>query len=70
MPKRKYSYHRENCCSLVRATIKDRYGRKITLIGKHAFEWSIAIETTENSVIIQQFPNSKLAKKKFKELKK
>lgn len=65
----KKSYKRENCQSMVRAVIKDKYGRTITLTGKHAFEWNIVIESC-NKLTITTFPNREKAIKRFNELKK
>lgn len=61
-------YNRNNCQSVVRATIVDQFGRVITLMGKHAFEWSIVVESC-GKVTITTYPNSKEAKKVFKSIK-
>lgn len=63
----KRHYHRENCDSRVRATITDKWGRTISLLGKHAFEWSITIEAC-GRIIIQSYPDGKMARKDFKKL--
>ena len=68
MVKKKH-YTRENCNSQVRAAIKDQYGRTITLVGKHAFEWSIIIDNGV-TVKVTTFSNSNAAKKEFKKLSK
>ena len=62
-------YNRNNCQSVVRATIKDQFGRVITLMGKHAFEWSIVIESC-GKVIVTSYNNSTSAKKVFNQYKK
>lgn len=62
-------YNRENCQSVVRATITDALGRTITLIGQHAFEWSIVMESC-GKITITTYPNGKLAKKDFNQIKK
>lgn len=41
-------YHKSNCDSTVRATVTDALGRKVILVGKHAFEWSIILEKKED----------------------
>lgn len=64
---RKRHFHRENCDSKVRATITDKWGRTISLLGTHAFEWSIAIEAC-GRITIQSYPNGKVAREKFKVL--
>ena len=65
----KKHYNRENCNSQVRATIKDQYGRTITLVGRHAFEWSIVVDNGV-TVKVTTFSNSNAAKKEFKKLSK
>lgn len=66
---KKKNYTRENCNSQVRATIKDQYGRTITLVGRHAFEWSIVVDNGV-TVKVTTFSNSNAAKKEFKKLSK
>lgn len=66
---RKHNFHRENCDSKVRATITDKWGRTISLLGTHAFEWEIVIESF-GRMTIRQYPNGKTARREFKELKK
>ena len=66
---RKRQYHRENCDSKVRATITDKWGRTISLLGTHAFEWEIVIESF-GRMSIRQYTDGKTARKEFKELKK
>lgn len=34
----------KNCDATVRAIVEDALGRKVILVGKHAFEWSIILE--------------------------
>lgn len=53
-------YHKSNCDSIVRATVTDALGRKVILVGKHAFEWSIILEK-EGRLVITTFPNRKQA---------
>ena len=62
-------YHKENCCPTVRATITDKLGRTITLFGRHAFEWSIVIES-DNKIIMQTFPKGSIARDEFKKYKR
>ena len=62
-------FNRQKCCSTIRATFTDVAGNTYTLMGKHAFEWSIVTERL-GTVKITVFPNSKPAKKDFKNLKK
>lgn len=63
--KNKKHYNRKNCNSQVRATIKDKYGRTVTLVGKHAFEWSIIVDNGV-TVKITTFSNSAKARKEWK----
>lgn len=58
MSKRKY--HKSNCDATVRAIVEDALGRKVILVGKHAFEWSIILEK-EGKLVITTFPNRKQA---------
>lgn len=58
MSKRKY--HKSNCDSTVRAIVTDALGRKVILVGKHAFEWSIILEK-EGKLVITIFPNREKA---------
>lgn len=66
---RKRHFHRENCDSRVRATIKDKWGRTVSLLGTHAFEWEIVIEAF-GRMTIQPFTNGKDARKEFNNYKK
>lgn len=63
------NFNRKNCDSSVRATITDRYGQTIMLVGKHAFEWSIVIQFGRITKITT-YPNRKIALKNFKLYKK
>jgi hypothetical protein len=57
---RKRKYHKSNCDATVRAIVEDILGRKVILVGKHAFEWSIILEK-EGRLVITTFPNRKQA---------
>lgn len=59
---RKHTYHRENCDCLIREVIVDVYGRRVILSGRHAFEWSITVCTSERIVRIT-YPNGREARK-------
>lgn len=61
-------FNKDNCDNRVRAVITDKLGRKVVLLGKHAFEWSIVLETNGKTVITT-FPSSKEAKKEFNNYK-
>jgi hypothetical protein len=61
-------YNRLNCDSTVRARFIDTWGRVITLVGTHAFEYAIHIEGVRT--VTETFVNGKLARKRFNELKR
>ena len=69
MSNKKHTFHKENCDSTVRAVVEDKFGSKVTLLGQHAFEWSIIIEK-EGKIIITSFSNRVQATKEFNNIKK
>lgn len=66
---RKRHFHKENCDSRVRATITDKWGRTISLLGTHAFEWFIVMEAW-GKITIQSYPNGSIARREFNNYKK
>jgi hypothetical protein len=60
----KKKYHKSNCDNTVRAIVTDALGRKVILVGKHAFEWSIILEK-DNKIIITTFSNREKAVNEF-----
>lgn len=58
-------FNRLHCDSTVRARFIDTWGRVITLVGTHAFEYTIHIRT-----VTETFENGTLARKRFNELKR
>ena len=66
----KKKFHQEKCTACVRACIKDPYGRKIILLGKYAFNYSIYIKGITGRVVIETYKNGTIARKRFNELKK
>lgn len=66
---KKRQYHRENCDSKVRAIITDKWGRTISLLGTHAFEWEIVIEAF-GRMTIRQYADGKTARREFNNYKK
>ena len=44
-------YNEKQCQSSVRRTIIDDKYRRITVVGKHAFQWSIMIYNKSNNAI-------------------
>lgn len=63
---KKRTYHREKCVASVRAIVKNG-NNTITLMGQHAFEWSI-VTTKSGNTIITTFPNGKSARKEWNKL--
>lgn len=62
------TFHPENCRSLVRAQVSV-CGMAVTLVGKHAFEWSVCIDDG-HSIKIMQFPGRVEATKEFNKYKR
>lgn len=62
------TFHPDNCRNVVRAQVSF-CGMAVTLIGKHAFEWSVSIDNG-HSIKIMQFPNRIAATKEFNKYKK
>lgn len=63
------TYNKKNCTTKVRKTGTDFLGRPIQLIGRHAFEWSVAT-TTPTGISLMTFANRQLAEKEFNRLVK
>lgn len=63
-------FDKNKCVSCVRAQITDKWGRQITLFGQHAFNWEIAIQGCTGDITIKSYPNGKMAREHFQELKK
>lgn len=56
----KKKYHKSNCDATVRAIVTDALGRKVILVGKHAFEWSIILER-DSKLVMTTFPKREQA---------
>lgn len=65
--KRKHKFHKKNCNSKVRDTIKCN-NTTISLVGTHAFEWSI-VKEMDGKVIITTFPRRESAVNEFNKYK-
>lgn len=65
----KRNYNRDNCDSILRAVITDKWGRTISLFGKHAFEWDIIIESC-GRITVRSFKSGKEARKEFNNYKR
>lgn len=63
-------YNKANCTGCVRAEITDKWGRKITLTGIHAFDWTIYIEGATGNISIEHYSKGDQARKRFGDLKK
>ena len=63
-------FKEESCTALVRASFVDAYGRKVTVMGKWAFEYSVYIEHIDRSIERIPFPDGKKCRKYLQELKK
>lgn len=63
----KKKYHKQNCNSSVRAVVH-LDNEIISLVGTHAFEWSI-VKQTKNKVNILTFSNREMAVKDFEKYK-
>lgn len=58
-------YNKNNCTTSVRTSTQiDVFGMKITLVGKHAYEWEVVIEE-ENNIKIISFSSRRQAKSEF-----
>jgi hypothetical protein len=64
------TYHKANCIGIVRGQFTDKYGRKVTIQGFHAFEYTICIESITHVVTTEQYANGAMARKRFNELKR
>lgn len=62
-------YHRANCTGIIRGQFIDQYGRKITICGKHAFEYTIEIVSI-TTITVEHYPNGKEARVRFNNLKR
>ena len=63
-------FKEESCTALVRALFVDAYGRKVIVMGKWAFEYSVYIEHIDRSIERIPFPSGKKCRKYLQELKK
>lgn len=62
------TFKKENCTSKVRKQFITFTGEKISLVGKHAYEWSVVRETT--SISMMMFNNRIAAVKQYHLLEK
>lgn len=45
-------FNKQNCTFSVRAQITDKWGRTITLMGTHAFDWTIYVEESTGQILL------------------
>ena len=64
------TYNRGNCTGIIRGQFTDQYGRKITIQGIHAFEYTICIESPSHVVTFERFATGADARKRFQILKR
>lgn len=62
-------YNKENCMSCIRDSFTSKSGRKITVMGTHAFEWVIYITSLTGVITSERFKNGKEARKRVAQLK-
>lgn len=63
------TYNENNCSSKVRATFTDILGREISLLGKYAHSWQVAIKK-QNNITLLSFTSRIGATKEFNKLKR
>ena len=62
-------FEREDCGSVLGATVTDQLGRTVSLFGTHAFGWSMVI-ASDNSITMRTFKKGDIAGKEFNEYKR
>ena len=64
-------YNKRNCQSCVRGSFKDIWGRRVVIMGTHAFEYSIFItEDFMSTTVVESFSCGADARRRFNELKR
>lgn len=64
---KKHTFHKENCISMVRKVVINQYGDIYSLIGTHAFEWSIIVDS-HNVITKTTYKNRIEATKEFNKI--
>ena len=62
------TYHKKNCGEKLRKSTIDKFGRKISLVGQHAFDWAVLIED-KGKLSSMEFPRREKAQRYFNLLK-
>lgn len=62
-------FNRNHCTGCVRGCFTDKYGRKITMCGVHAFEYTIEIVSI-TTIIVEHYPNGATARVRYNNLKR
>ena len=67
---RGHTFHRDKCQARVRKSYTTKLGSVISLLGKHAFEWSVGVTKSENPVLmsITTYPDRKTATQEYNKL--
>lgn len=64
-------FNKRNCQSCVRGSFIDIYGRKVTIMGTHAYEYLIYITVDfTSSTVVESFSCGADARRRFNELKR
>ena len=64
------NYNKSNCTGCVRGQFIDIYERRITILGQHAFSYTIEIVLILGVSTYERYQNGKQARKRFNELRK
>lgn len=64
------NYNKSNCTGCVRGQFIDIYERRITIVGQHAFSYTIEIVSILGVSTYERYSNGKQARKRFNELKR
>lgn len=64
------NYNKSNCTGCVRGQFIDIYERRITIIGQHAFSYTIEIVSILGAPTYERYPNGATARRRFNELKR
>lgn len=59
-----------HCTGMIRGQFYDVAGRRITMFGVHAKQYTIEIISISGTPFYEGFPNGKLARKRWAELKR
>lgn len=65
-----HTFHRDKCQARVRKSYTTKFGSVISLLGKHAFEWSVGVIKNDGKAFmsITTYPNRKIATQEYNKL--